>query len=72
MYLHIFDWPADGKLVVPIETDTTAIARRLSDRKELRITSSTAQTVILVGEPVLHNIASVVELDIADPLHVSQ
>ena len=72
LYLHIFDWPADGKLVVPIETDTTAIARRLSDKKELRITSGTAQTTILVGEPVLHNIASVVELDIADPLHVSQ
>ena len=72
LYLHIFDWPADGKLVVPLGTDATATARLHADRKELHITSGTTQTIILVGEPILHNIATVVELDVDGPLQVSQ
>jgi alpha-L-fucosidase len=72
LYLHIFDWPADGKLIVPIKTDATVIARRLTDQKELRIVPGAEQMTVLVGEPVLHNIATVVELDIDGPLQVSQ
>jgi len=72
LYLHIFDWPADGKLVVPLGTDATATARRHADHKDLHITPGTTQTTILVGEPMLHNIATVVELDVDGPLQVSQ
>ena len=72
LYLHIFDWPADGKLVVPLGTDATATARRHADHKDLHITPGTTQTTILVGEPILHNIATVVELDVDGPLQVSQ
>ena len=72
LYLYIFDWPADGKLILPLGTNTTATARQHADGKELRVTSGPEQTTILVGEPLLHNIATVVELDIDGPLHVSQ
>ena len=72
LYLYVFDWPADGKLIVPLGTDATATARLHADRKELRITPGTPQTTILVGEPILHNIATVVELDVDGPLQVSQ
>jgi hypothetical protein len=40
--------------------------------KSFHVTSGPEQTTILVGEPLLHNIATVVELDIDGPLHVSQ
>ena len=72
LYLYVFDWPADGKLIVPLGTDATATARLHADRKELHITPGTPQTTILVGEPILHNIATVVELDVDGPLQVSE
>ena len=57
---------------MPIETDATATARLHADRKELHITPGTTQTTILVGEPLLHNIATVIELDVDGPLQISQ
>lgn len=57
---------------MPLGTDATATARLHADRKELHITPGTPQTTILVGEPILHNIATVVELDVDGPLQVSQ
>ena len=51
LYLHIFDWPNDGKLLLPLGTDATATARRHADGKELRITPGTTQTTILLVNP---------------------
>ena len=57
---------------MPLGTDATATARLHADGKELRVTSGLEQTTILVGEPLLHNIATVVELDVDELLQISQ
>jgi len=35
LYLHVFDWPGDGKLVVPVAAGLSASAFLLADRKRL-------------------------------------
>ncbi len=64
LYLHVFAWPADGKLVVPLATDRSASARLLADGKSLVVTPGDRQTTIAVGAEAPDKIATVIELDL--------
>lgn len=66
LYFHIFDWPADGKLVIPMETRPSAKARLLAGGNALPVTTG-AETSIAVGATPPDRIASVVALDVDDP-----
>jgi alpha-L-fucosidase len=64
LYLHVFAWPADGKLVVPLTTGPSASARLLAGGKSLVVTAGDKQTTIGVGAEAPDKIATVIELDV--------
>ena len=49
LYLHVFDWPKDGKLTLPLAAGRGATARLLATGKSLPVTAGEAQTTIEVG-----------------------
>ncbi len=68
LYLHVFDWPADGRLVVPGLTNSTIVASLLTSDKPLEVTTADGQLIIAVGAAAPDKIATVVTLDIqGDP-----
>jgi alpha-L-fucosidase len=64
LYLHVFDWPKDGKLTLPLAAGRGAAARLLATGKSLPVTAGEAQTTIEVGEAAPDKIATVIELNI--------
>jgi len=68
LYLHVFDWPKDGNLVVPMATAAGAQARLLAGGKSLPLSASGNLTTIKVGTEAPDNIASVVVLDLNSKL----
>lgn len=64
LYLHVFDWPKDGKLVVPVNGGKLAVARLLATGKTLPVTSAAGATTINTGSAAPDRIASVIALDI--------
>jgi alpha-L-fucosidase len=64
LYLHVFDWPKDGKLVVPFAAGAGARARLLATGKTLTVAAADRQTTIGVEAQAPDPIASVVELEI--------
>lgn len=68
LYLHVFDWPQDGRLALPVAAGSRAKARLMAGGKPLAVTSSGGRTSIAVGGQAPDRIASVVELDLDNPL----
>jgi alpha-L-fucosidase len=64
LYLHVFDWPGDGKLIVPMRAGERAQARLKATGKPLPLTAADTQTAIAVGPQAPDPIASVIELDL--------
>jgi alpha-L-fucosidase len=64
LYLHVFDWPKDGTLVVPLDKGVTARARLLAGGKPLQVTTTESQMSIAVGSDPPDKVASVIELDL--------
>ena len=48
LYLHVFDWPTDGKLIVPQPSGSLTGARLMEDQQELTTTSSDAGLTIQI------------------------
>jgi alpha-L-fucosidase len=65
LYLHVFDWPKDGKLVVPAALGSNAQARLRTTGKPLTVTAAAGQTTIAVPVEAPDAVASVVELDVS-------
>jgi len=65
LYLHVFDWPKDGKLLVPGLTGKVANAYLLADPKTTRlaVAADPAGVVITVGATAPDPIVSVVVLE---------
>jgi len=76
LYLQVFDWPKDGKLLVPGLKNNIKKAYHLSDKtkKNLEITSKDNNKIIGIGKHATDKNVSVVvveyegELSIADPM----
>lgn len=66
LYLHVFNWPADGKLVVPGLKSKVSNAYLLSGagKAKLAVTEEGDSKVVAVGEKAPDAIASVVVLEI--------
>jgi alpha-L-fucosidase len=64
LYLHVFNWPADGKLVVPGLRNTVQSARLLADGKKLKFTSTADGVEVQVPAAAPDNISSTVVLTI--------
>ena len=67
LYLHVFDWPKDGRLVVPLAAGSSAQARLMAGGKSLVVTAGDKQTSIAVGDQAPDKIATVIELDLDSP-----
>jgi alpha-L-fucosidase len=64
LYLHVFDWPADGKLHVPGVKNKVKSARLLANGKKLGITENTDELVINVPAAAPDSIASVITVSL--------
>jgi len=64
LYLHVFDWPADGKLVVPGLENEVKKAYLLADGKSLDAARDGSKVVVSVPEKPLDPIDTVVVLEI--------
>lgn len=62
LYLHVFDWPKDGKLVVPCRAGRPH-ASLLADGTKLRAVSADGAVTITVPAATPDKIATVVVLD---------
>ena len=63
LYLHVFDWPKDGKVVVPLQSKAKS-AKLLASGEKLSVTSSDGKLVIKVPATAPDAAASVIALQI--------
>ncbi len=70
LYLHVFDWPKDGKLLVPGLVDTVESAALLAGNpdRHLETISTLAGTTVLVPEAAPDKISSTLVIKIKGPL----
>ncbi len=69
LYLHVFDWPTDGRLIVPLDNTIQKSWLLAQPNSPLKIERSDAGPVILVpaSAPTPHSATIVAELD-GDPV----
>lgn len=70
LYLHVFDWPSDGRLVIPNLTNTVRQAKLLDGGQTLPTSSSDAGLVISTPGQAPDPIASVIVLQVEGKLRV--
>jgi alpha-L-fucosidase len=70
LYLHVFDWPKDGKLVVPGLRSKIRSAALLADRRKLKSQPSEEGVVLELTGEAPDPIASVIKVELASPLDV--
>jgi alpha-L-fucosidase len=70
LYLHVFDWPKDGNLAVPLVAGAGAQARMLAGGRSLAVTAGENRTSIAVGNKAPDSIATVIQLDLHGPPRV--
>jgi alpha-L-fucosidase len=70
LYLHVFNWPADGKLVLPPLSNQPLKAGLLDGGKALTFTSTAERITVALPAAAPDKIASVVTLDLAGPLEM--
>lgn len=72
LYLHVFDWPEDGKLVVPGLKNEIKQAYLMADWKDLETTQDDSGTIISLPENAPDPINSVVVVHVGGALEVEQ
>ena len=71
VYLHVFDWPADGKLVVPGLKNEIRTARLLDGGTKLAATRGDAGATITLPAKATDAIASVIALELDGPAQLA-
>ncbi len=72
LYLHVFDWPKNGKLLVPGLESKVKSARLLANGKQLKFEETSEGVVIQVPKQALDADATVIKLEIAGESKVSK
>jgi alpha-L-fucosidase len=67
LYLHVFEWPKDGKLAVPLANAARAEARLLASGEALKVTAASTGITIEVPSSAPDPIATVIQLDLDAP-----
>jgi alpha-L-fucosidase len=70
LYLHVFNWPADGKLVIPGLKNSVKSARLLATGQKLKASSSRDSVLIDLPAEAPDKISSTVVLKIKGPADV--
>jgi len=68
LYLHVFDWPADGQLVLPPLTNRVMKASLLADGKTLAVAGTDPRIRVSLPAAAPDKVVSVIALDLAGPL----
>jgi alpha-L-fucosidase len=66
LYLHVFDWPRDGRLIVPLRLARPAQATLLAGGNPLTVKAEGEQVVIELPGEAPDRIASVIALDVEE------
>jgi alpha-L-fucosidase len=64
LYLSVFKWPADGKLVVPGLKNKVVSAKLVGEKKKLNTASENGSVVISVTGKAIDPIATVISLEV--------
>ncbi|TAK93314.1 MAG: hypothetical protein EPO07_18295 [Verrucomicrobia bacterium] len=72
LYLHVFDWPADGKLVVPGLRSKVTSARVLATKEKVSAEPAGENVVLNLPSKAPDAIASVIEVKFTGPLQVER
>ncbi len=72
LFLHVFDWPADGKLVVPGLRSTIASARLLATGAKVKARATGHSVTLDVPREAPDPIVSVIALALRTPLEVGR
>jgi alpha-L-fucosidase len=72
LYLHVFDWPEDGKLLVPGLKNPIQQAYLMANLKTLKTSSEPQGVVVQLPEQPLDEIDTVVVLKVAGPLDIEK
>ncbi len=70
LYLHVFEWPTDGRLVVPGLKSSVRSARLLAGNEPLRVKSMGNDKLFLLPANVPDPVASVIRVELDGPLEV--
>lgn len=70
LYLHVFNWPKDGKLIVPGLDAKVRSARLLADDRKLTTTADANGLVVDVPETAPDPISSTVVLKFKTPVYI--
>jgi alpha-L-fucosidase len=65
LYLHVFDWPADGRLLVPVIDGKVTSARLLAGGSSVEVTQAADGLTLKLPAKAPDPIASVIALDLA-------
>ncbi|MBT1697604.1 alpha-L-fucosidase [Fulvivirgaceae bacterium PWU4] len=68
LYLSVFEWPADGKLVVPGLKNKVLSARLLAGGKSLKTNVDDQGVIIEAGNKSVDPIATVIKLEVKGPV----
>ncbi len=71
LYLHVFDWPADGKLTLPGLRSKVQSARLLASGQAVAAKSAGDSMVFSLEGKAPDAIASVIEVKLSEPLQVA-
>jgi alpha-L-fucosidase len=72
LYLHIWDWPEDGNLLLPTLKETPVSGRILSNSQQLKATATTDGLVVNLPGKATDPIISVAVLEFDRPLTITQ
>jgi alpha-L-fucosidase len=72
LYLHVFDWPHDRKLVVPVKNEIHAAYLLSKPADKLEVASAAEGKTIALPDITPDPNATVVVVEIEGPLHVTQ
>jgi len=67
LYLHVFQWPADGVLKLPVQVEVKQ-ARLLADRRQLEAAGGADGLTVRLTGAAPDKLCSVVELSVAGPV----
>jgi alpha-L-fucosidase len=72
LYLHVFDWPDEGKLMIPGLRNRVTSAHMLAGGQALEVTPGAEGVVVALPETAPDPVATVVVLEVEGPLDIAK
>ncbi len=73
LYLHVFDWPTNGKILLPGLKNEVIVAYPLADpQQKLKTVSDKTGVTVMLGDKQYDKVDTVIVLKVSDPLNVEK